>query len=208
MILRKSHIVGIVLILALFWSCKKAEIKPDYSLCRFDFDPTQAKLQWTAYKFTERLGVSGTFNSIRTENARTATKPEEVFAEAEFIVDAASVNTNNPDRDKKIYYAFFAAMKNKGEIRARVESVSANNATLLLKINGIEKKVSATVRRVDGAGLEVAFRLDIAEFNALSPLAALNLACKDLHKGKDGQSKLWPDIDVKITAKLSPVCPG
>lgn len=188
--------------------CKKPNSSPDYSQCRFDYNPAQVKLQWTAYKFTERLGVSGTFNAIQANKTQVAAKPEEVFAQAEFSIDAASVNTNNPDRDKKIYSAFFAAMKDKGAITARVESVSDKAGVIALKMNGVEQRVNATVRRVNGKSLEVSFSLDLANFNALSPLAALNLACKDLHKGKDGKSKLWPEIDVKITATLNPICPG
>lgn len=101
-----------------------------------------------------------------------------MLAVADFSIDATSVNTH--DRD----------------------------GVIVLKMNGVEKRVEATVRRVNGNSSKVNFSLDLAKFNAVSPLAALNFACEELHKGKDGQSKLWPDIDVKITATLNPICPG
>ncbi|MCX7634012.1 MAG: YceI family protein [Turneriella sp.] len=197
---------GVLLVLlGAFVACKKAEQKPDYSQCRFDFDPGAAKLEWKAYKFTERLGVSGTFNTIRTGGTAVAETPELVFRNATFEIDSLSVNTNNPDRDKKIAEAFFKGMKEPGKITAKVVSVSGDRAALRLRLNGVEKDIEATLRR-DGKDLEVNFRIDVADFKALGPLAALNKVCLELHKGKDGKSKLWPDVDVRITAALKPLC--
>ena len=41
--------------------------------------------------------------------------------------------------------------------------------------------------------------IQLAEFNALEMLASLNKACYDLHKGADGISKTWEEVDVEGT---------
>jgi hypothetical protein len=42
-------------------------------------------------------------------------------------------------------------------------------------------------------------KIQLAEFNALEMLASLNKACYDLHKGADGISKTWEEVDVEAS---------
>lgn len=196
------------ILLAVLLNCGKKTGKPDYSQCSFTYEASATQLQWTAYKFTERLGVPGSFNSVELMGAHAAKDPASVFDGATFRVDGLSVNTNNAERDQKIRTAFFAALKDKGAITGKVIAPPAGAASFVLKLNGVEKTIPATVDRSALPELKVSFALDLADFNALGPLAALNKVCSDLHKGKDGKSKLWPDIQVSISTRLNAQCPG
>jgi hypothetical protein len=41
-------------------------------------------------------------------------------------------------------------------------------------------------------------QLDLNTWNGEEAMNSLNKECYDLHKGTDGISKLWPDVDVLI----------
>ena len=44
--------------------------------------------------------------------------------------------------------------------------------------------------------------LHTPDWNADAGLAALNNECEELHKGEDGISKLWPDVNVTVVSRL------
>lgn len=204
--MRKPFTLIVILAFAAI-ACNKKPEAPDYSHCTFAYDAATAKVQWTAYKFTERLGVNGSFNTVMLENTHEGRDAAAVFQGSTFSVDAFTVNSGNPDRDAKINKAFFSALKNKGNITGTIDAVGVGDGKISLTLNGVTKSIPVTVEQSQLPALTVRFPLNLKDFNALGPLAALNKICIDLHKGKDGKSVLWPDISVTITAQLSPKCP-
>ena len=206
--LRQLFYLPLVCVLALI-ACGEKPKKQDYSRCSFAYDTPATKLQWTAYKFTERAGVSGTFKTFEVKNTNDATKdPVVVFQNASISIDTASVDSNNPDRDKKIATQFFGKLKDNGVITGQIAAVEGNKAKLRLKLNGIEREIEGEISRNGDLQLALSGKIDLGEFRALSAVDALNKVCYDLHKGKDGKSKLWPDVQIKIETTVKAICPG
>jgi hypothetical protein len=58
---------------------------------------------------------------------------------------------------------------------------------------------------VNGNEIQLDATLQLADWKAEPSVASLNEVCSDLHKGEDGESILWPDVDIHITSQLRPV---
>lgn len=196
-----------LLLFLIFVACNKKPATPDYSKCIFAYDPANAKVKWTAYKFTERLGVHGTFDKVNLSGSRQGGTVAAVFTRATFNADTITVNSGNPERDAKIRTAFFGTLKDGGQISGKIESFRGDSATISLRLGGFTKSVSAKVDATQLPDLKVSFPLDLNEFGAAPALEALNKVCSVLHRGKDGKSVLWPDVTVLISARLNAICP-
>jgi len=46
----------------------------------------------------------------------------------------------------------------------------------------------------------------MADFEGLDAIASLNEACSALHTSEDGESKLWPDVDIVVSTVLKKEC--
>ena len=100
-------------------------------------------LQWTAYKTTERIGVSGSFDSISIKSEKTTGIFKELLTNTKIEISTASVNSNNEIRDPKIVAFFFGKFSVPSEIQAIVDSANAEKAYITITMNGITKTVEA-----------------------------------------------------------------
>ena len=54
--------------------------------------------------------------------------------------------------------------------------------------------------------LEANGEFDMLDFGLSDALASIHLACEQLHKGKDGVSKTWPNVGINVSAKIIQDC--
>ncbi len=162
--------------------------------------PESAIMKWTAYKFTEKAGVGGTFDVLnitaKTENGT----PEQVLTGGTISIPTNSVNSNNAIRDPKIKESFFGTF-NTPEIKGKILSAADGKGEIEFMMNGLSVNVPYTYT-VSDAALTIETGLDVTSWNGSAAIAALNKVCEALHKGGDGVSKLWPDVDVTLTFPL------
>lgn len=162
-------------------------------------------VKWTAFKTTEKIGVGGTFDIVQINGLRKGREAAEIIQGSSFEIPVSSVNSQNPDRDKKIFVHFFSSMNNTGLLAGQVLSVNGNTCQVGLVMNNVRDTVSFTMEH-DADQISLKSTIDLAKWNALASVDALNKVCYDLHKGADGVSKLWPDVNIEISASLSPDC--
>jgi len=158
-------------------------------------------LQWTAYKTTQRIGVSGSFDSISINSEKTSGTIIELLTNTKIKISTASVNSNNEIRDPKIVAFFFGKFSVPNEILATVDSANPEKAYISINMNGVTKPVEANYTVKDNV-LEIIANINTPDWNADAGLAALNNECEDLHKGEDGISKLWPEVSIVISCPL------
>lgn len=172
--------------------------------CTYSLNPADTKIKWTAYKFTEKSGVGGSFEKYTIENAVEADSPLAVIENATIKIQTPSVETGVDDRDKKIADSFFGTMQG-SEITGTIEGVSGQTGNLVIEMNG-EKSSIPVQFKVEGNTVALTGSLDVNSWNAGESLAALNKVCELLHTGSDGVSKLWPTVDIEASAKLNADC--
>lgn len=182
---------------------------PKGPVCTYSYNAGTTQMQWEAYKFTEKKGVKGTFTDVKVSGVQDATEPARVFEHATFDITTGSVSSGDATRDPKITEHFFGKMTSGEHLTGSVTSVEGTetSGTIVfnLSMNGTEKAVEGTYT-VTGNELELTAALSVSDWGGDAAIASLNEACKDLHKGPDGSSKLWPDVTVSISTTLNKAC--
>lgn len=200
----------IFLLIILFGAgCNKG--KEDFSNCEYSYDHSATKFKWTAFKLTEKVGVNGSFDKISIEGTRDRQiSIPLVFENLRFNVDLSSINSGQNERDKKILKYFFGNLKDSTEISGTFSKIKISNnfgtADLNLKMNSIEKIVPVKIMIQNNSDLELRASIDLLNWDMGEAIKSLNKECYDLHKGKDGVSKLWPEVELEVNTKLKATC--
>ena len=117
----------------------------------------------------------------------------------------SSVETNDEGRNGKVAKFFFETI-NTPTIEGKIKSIGKDGkATISVTMNGIDVDVKGDYT-LEGGDFSFTSTIDVSLWNALEGIKALNAECNDLHKGKDGVSKLWSEVALSFTTSLSSDC--
>lgn len=186
--------------------------------CGFEAVKDSAFLEWTAFKTTEKLPVKGTFKDLNLikirKDKRKALTLEDWMKSHSFAINIKSVDTDNPERDKTLFDNFFNLMKTSlkhlpGDkfINGKVKSIDSKSGTLVatINMNSVQRDIPMSFKFAENT-LELTGSLDILDFSLKEAHKALHKACFELHKGSDGVSKTWTQVDLKGRIKLENPC--
>jgi len=182
--------------------------------CTYSLDPHSVKIGWTAFKTTEKTGVHGT---IKDTNIQTSRKPTKTLAMMLSdtvgqgqINNANKSESGNPTRDETLFQKFFRLVRSYAEYEGHFDSVKgddhAGTMNLKLKLNGKVNEVPMTYKMGAEGWFEANGTFDMTQFGMDAALASLHTACEELHKGKDGVSKTWPNVELSFTGKVAKDC--
>lgn len=164
--------------------------------------PEATSVKWTAYKTTEKVGVGGEFTTVNFEEKSGAT-PEEALNGLKFSIPVSSLFTNDATntRDAKIKTSFFGSMLDT-ELLTGTIAYTSGNCVANLTMNGVTHELPLEINIEDERRVTLKGVMNLANWNALDALAALNKVCFDLHKGADGVSKTWEDVAIQVETYL------
>ncbi len=180
-----------ILITFLVTSCKSKVEKKEYCV-----DENTVAVKWTAYKTTEKVPVSGKFEKIIIQHADNASSVVEAVNNVEFSILTNSIFTNNTERDDKLKQSFFGVMKDTENIEGKVSLKEGDKGSLNITMNGITASLPITYT-VKGQLVTVKGVLNLDTWKGKLAIESLNEACLDLHKGADGISKTWSEVEVE-----------
>lgn len=189
---------------------KKQESTDTEPICFYQFTKNSTvTVNWTAFKTTEKVGVGGTFNQVLVKGGDKSTKITDIINGINFTIMTESTFTKDEGRDKKIIESFFGSMAATDLIIGHGKSAKGNNesgtAIFYLTMNDIEKEVSLDYTLNDNI-ITLTGEIDVLDWSGGDAIAALNSVCEDLHKGADGESKLWSVVELNISATLDKNC--
>lgn len=175
--------------------------------CSYQFDEEKSALTWTGYKFTEKMGVSGSFDLVSFKQNVKSASLSELVKSVKFEVDTASINSGMPVRDKKLALYLFGAMAVPGAITGKVKSfdLKVKSASAVITMNRVSLAVPFQVMD-DGKTLTFKGEVDMLKFKMNKSVQQIAAACKDLHTGSDGKSKTWSVVGLEITAPYQKIC--
>lgn len=206
--MKKYMLLSATLLAGLLFSCGGNDTETTKSTsenCSYSVVNENSTLEWTAFKFTERKGVTGTFREINIDGLESSEDPKTLIESLSFSIPTATVETENPERNGKISKQFFGTISTEN-ITGEVKSLGKNGkAVISIKMNGVSKDVTGEYTLNAGTFVFKA-AIDVVDWNAGSGIAALNAICKDLHTGTDGVSKLWSEVDLSFTTVLKKEC--
>ena len=177
--------------------------------CVYRYNADSTQFTWTGYKFTERVGVSGTFEEIYTEGFSENENIIDVVSGVDFKIPVSSIESKNEDRNNKIISFFFGSMNTDiiyGQIQELSGEGDAGIVKVLLRMNALEKIVPMDYTFENGL-FEMSAEIDVKNWNGSAGIEKLNDACYDLHKGADGVSLLWPNVTLNVQSRFDVVCP-
>lgn len=159
-------------------------------------------VEWTAYKTTEKVAVSGRFDVVLVKDAKEDGKtPQEVLEGANIIASVATLNSDQIDRDQKLKDILFGNMINTSEIKGQLH-FREGKTFLNLTLNNVSKEYEVK-SSFDNKTFTIEADVDLMDFNTAKAMDALNQACLELHKGADGISKTWSEVHIKGQVEFS-----
>lgn len=198
-----SGLVG----LSLFASCgsdatEAKEEKKEF--CIYSYNNNSSEFEWEAYKTGGKIPVKGGFNliSVYSEASENAF---EMLESITFEMETASVESNDETRNVNIAKYFFETI-NTEKIEGHFVSVREDGkATIAVAMNGIEFEFDGDYQYNDDLFTFNAI-VDVSSWNALPGIEALNEQCHELHMGEDGDSKLWSEVALRFSTRISKEC--
>ena len=202
-------ILSIASLILGFSSCKgdtkKSEEASTDITCLYSYDSNTTSLEWTAFKFTDKTPVKGTFNEIKIKGIKTAEDEKEMIESLTFTISTSSVETQNEERNGKIVKLFFGSIDTDA-ITGKVKSLGENGEAIIeIKMNNSAQEVAGKYTLDEGL-FSFTATIDVMKWNAGKGISLLNEACKVLHTGPDGKSKLWSEVDLSFTTQLKSEC--
>ena len=210
--MKRNLIIGIALS-TLMLSCttetetnEVEEQVDEIQICNFTYQPETTVINWTAFKTTAKKGVSGKFDEFEVLVPNDGNEfMIQSLNSATITIPVSSVNSDNPERDKKIDSLFFGAMNQTEIISVLVKSITEESAIVEITMNGKSVDYEGEII-VENETVKFNATINLDDFEAQPAVESLNTACKDLHTGDDGVSKLWSEVDIAVETTLKQNC--
>jgi len=181
------------------------ETKQEKEICFYSYNEGTTLMEWTAFKFTEKAPVKGTFTEINVAGTLVSDDPMALLSSLTFSIPVSSISSQNEERDGKIMKQFFGTIKTEN-LTGKVVSLGMDETAVLdITMNSLTKAVKGKYTFEDGK-FDFSASIDVGDWSAVPGIKALNTICKDLHTGADGVSKLWAEVDLKFSTTLSSDC--
>lgn len=182
--------------------------------CKLVVDPQSVKVSWTAFKTTEKLPVSGTLKELTIKSpVKGSNSLKAVLAQTNAFGQLDSEkksDTTNPARDLTLFQKFFSLIASQGKIRGSFTKIKGTEKSgsmdLQLSLNDKKRAVSMKYTMNTEGSFEANGEFDMNDYGLEAALASIHQACETLHTGKDGVSKTWPTVGIKLTAKINKDC--
>jgi len=167
------------------------------------YDNTSTTIGFGAFKTTSKKEVKGWFKDFDVKGITESKNLGEIFQNASVSINVASLDTKNEGRNSTILTEFFNKTTSNETIVGKVVSFDTDSATAILELTFNDATTALTFDYVlSGDTLSMQSVLNLEDVNGLEALASLNTACEGVHKGDDGVSKTWNDVNIYLTTIL------
>lgn len=159
------------------------------------------EIKWTAYKYTEKLGVSGVFEEYTISGLQYQVPIKEMFEDVSIEIKTESINTQSEYRDENILRYFFRKLENHDIIHAKVKKVTGNDFEgklfVRLDFNDVSNEIVFDFK-IQNGNIFMEGDFNLGEWNAAQALDNFEDCCSTLHTGEDGKQMVWPNIHLEI----------
>jgi hypothetical protein len=181
--------------------------------CVYQLDPASLKVTWTAFKTTEKVAVNGNVQEVKVVAPKKAKSLpvllKGVIGSGSFD-DVKKSETGNPGRDQTLFEKFFSLLSKKAQFKGGFATVKgddqAGKMNLMLSVNGKKGAVPMAYQLSPEGAFEAVGTFDLLNYGMEKAHASIHQACEQLHKGKDGVSKTWTEVGLKIAATIKKDC--
>lgn len=154
------------------------------------------ELKWTGYKTAAKLGVSGTFETVKYDGKSTAKDLDTLLVGSSLTMDIQSPKSGDASRDANLTKSFFKLIGKTAS--AKVKKMDRGLARVDVKLGKKTVEVALKPELKDNK-LELTGTLDMLDFAIGDAYKAISKTCRALHEGKT-----WNDVAIKVTANVTP----
>ena len=176
----------------------KKELEAKVDECIYSFSDSTIKLFWAGYKTTDKLKVIGSFQEIKTNHSgQKFSSIDELVNGITFSINSKSSESGDPIRDANLRDYFFSYLTDNFQINGDVLEYNDAFITANIDVLGMERQVKFTHSIVNNI-LKLRALISLDELGATKAFNSISAKCYDLHKGADGVSKTWDEVNVLI----------
>jgi hypothetical protein len=205
----------LIIVLMIFISCNSnnnKEVKQEKIITEVDsyqFDIENTKVIWNGYKTNDKAKVVGYFSEFSTDRENQKFNSiDELVSGLKFSIKSSSSLSGDPIRDKNLKDHFFKYLTDDFVINGTLAQPINDSIDVTFDVLGQTRTLRFgcqynTVPDSDNSDymIEISGSIDLeSQFGGLQAFNAISKKCYDLHKGADGVSKTWKQVDVLIKA--------
>tara|TARA_B110000444_G_C18616002_1_gene489938 strand:+ start:18 stop:689 length:672 start_codon:yes stop_codon:yes gene_type:complete len=204
-----------ILVFILFISCgrnnskevQQEKIKAE--LDSYKLDVANTKVIWNGYKTNDKVKVVGYFNEFSTDRENQEFNSiDELVSGLKFSIKSSTSLSGDPIRDKNLKDYFFKYLTEGFVINGNLAQPINDSIDVTFDVFGQKKilRFGCQYSLIPDSPnsdymIKISGSLDLeSQFGGLQAFSAISKKCYDLHKGADGVSKTWKQVDVLIKA--------
>tara|TARA_B110000263_G_scaffold193646_1_gene171738 strand:+ start:73 stop:744 length:672 start_codon:yes stop_codon:yes gene_type:complete len=175
----------------------------------YQLDIENTKVIWNGYKTNDKVKVVGYFNEFSTDRENQEFNSiDELVNGLTFSIKSSSSLSGDPIRDKNLQDHFFSYLTKEFLINGTLGQPINDSIDVTFDVFGQKRTLRFgcqynTVPDSDNSDymIKISGSIDLeSQFGAFQAFNAISKKCYDLHKGADGVSKTWKQVDVLIKA--------
>jgi hypothetical protein len=214
MIKIKLKYVNFIMLSLLIVACNNnnnrlEEEKVDSTIKEFTYkiDIKNTKVIWNGYKTNDKIKVVGFFKNFSSNREGKEFKTiNELVTGLEFSIESESSHSGDQIRDMNLKDYFFKFLTEDFTINGRLGKPNNDSLDVSFLVFGKEKiiKLGYSCNQVEGSInniIEIKGSINLeSQFEAYKAYNSISEKCYDLHKGSDGVSRTWKEVDVLVKA--------
>ena len=175
--------------------------------CVYSWDIENTNVIWSGFKTTEKIKVTGQFKKFKSRRIHHEYKSVQELVEGlDFIIAAGSSDSGDLIRDLNLKDYFFNLLARNMVISGFLEKIEGDSITVAMDLMG-EKKRFKLGFYYDGKTVNIKGFVDLEkQLGAIKAFESIQKKCYDLHKGPDGISKTWKEVEIHIKASILEAC--
>jgi len=174
----------------------------------YQLDIGKTKVIWNGYKTTDKVKVVGYFNEFSTDRENQEfSSIDELVNGLTFSIKSSSSLSGDPIRDKNLKDHFFKYLTEDFVINGTLGQPINDSVDVTFDVFGQKRTLrfgyqdNISPDSKSDYMIEISGSIDLeSQFGGLKAFNAISKKCYDLHKGADGVSKTWKQVDVLIKA--------
>ena len=180
-------------------------IHQDGILYKLDMSAGNTEVNWIGYKTNEKTAVSGSFSEFSSDRENQSFNSiDDLVDGLNFSISSLSSSSGDPIRDLNLKDHFFKYLTDNFEIEGTLGKPINDSIDVSFNILGQNETVRfaystyLTTSKYSNKIIQIKGKLNLVnQFNG-EAFNSIHKQCFHLHKGADGISKTWEDVDVHI----------
>ena len=179
----------------------KSELQKEQVL--YSLDHEKIDVIWGGFKTTEKVKVVGVFEEFSFDREdKFYPSISELLSGMKFQIQTNSSNSGDPIRDLNLKNNFFKLLTKEFVIKGTFENFEKNSVTVnfdfLSQSIPLNLKVDFNNSLLQLKGV---FNMK-NQFGSSKAFDRIHEVCYELHKGNDGLSKTWEEVEIHIKAPI------